>query len=167
MSLSGRLMVELALDLTSALDLASKGSSLKYPKQYDWTDGSGAGQVSKVFHDQRTLSASATEDLDLNGTALQDPLGTNLALTKVRLLIVCAASGNTNTVNVGGAASNGFTTWVGDATDVVKIRPGGALILVAPDATAYAVTAATGDLLTVTNGGGTTGVTYDVIIAGS
>ena len=67
---------------------------------------------------------------------------------------------------VGGAGSNGFTSWVGDATDVVKVKPGGALILVAPDATGYAVTAGTGDLLTITNSAGSTSVTYDVVIMG-
>jgi hypothetical protein len=37
----------------------------------------------------------------------------------------------------------------------------------APDATGYPVTAATGDLVTLTNSAAGTSVTYDVIIIGS
>jgi hypothetical protein len=166
MALNGRLLLELGMELTGSLDLASKTSSLRYTKQLDLADGSGANQVNKMFHDQRTLAASGTEDLDLAGS-LVDPLGTTLTFAKIRALLIYAAAANTNLVNVGGAASLGFTTWVGDVTDVVKIRPGGLFLLTAPDATAYAVTAGTGDLLTITNSSSGTGVTYDIVILGS
>jgi hypothetical protein len=166
MALNGRLLLELGMELTGSLDLASKTSSLRYTKQLDLADGSGANQVNKMFHDQRTLAASGTEDLDLAGV-LTDPLGTTLTFAKIRALLIFAAAANTNLVNVGGAASLGFTTWVGDATDVVKVRPGGLFLLTAPDATAYAVTASTGDLLTITNSSSGTGVTYDIVILGS
>lgn len=166
MALNGRLLLELGMELTGSLDLASNVSSLRYTRQLDLTDGSGAGQANKMFHDQRTLAASGTENLDLAGS-LTDPLGTTLTFTKIRALLIYAASANTNLVNVGGAASLGFTTWVGDVTDVVKVRPGGLFLLTAPDATAYAVTAGTGDLLTITNSSSGTGVTYDIVILGS
>ena len=60
-----------------------------------------------------------------------------------------------------------FINWVGDPTDKISVRPGGAFILIAPDATGYAVTAATGDLLKIANSAGTTSVTYDIIIIGA
>lgn len=166
MSVTGRLLADLAVNLTSSLDLASNSSPLHYVKQLDLANGSGANQINKVFHDQRTLSASGTEDLDLAGV-LTDPLGATLTFTKIRLILIYAAAANTNLVVVGGAGSNGFITWVGDATDKVKIRPGGLLLLTAPDATGYAVTATTGDLLTVANSSSGTGVTYDIVLLGS
>lgn len=77
-----------------------------------------------------------------------------------------AAAANTNNVVVGGAASNGFINWVGDATDVINVRPGGVFMLVAPDSTAYAVTASTGDILKVANSSSGTSVTYTIVIIG-
>ena len=47
-----------------------------------------------------------------------------------------------------------------------QMQPGGTLLLVAPNAAGYAVTAGTGDLLKVANSGGSTGVTYDIVIVG-
>lgn len=166
MSVTGRLLVDLAVNMSSALDLGSTSSPLKYIRQLDLANGSGANQISKVFHDKRTLSASGTEDLDLAGS-LTDPLGASLTFTKIRLMLIYAAPANTNLVVVGGAGSNGFITWVGDATDKVKIRPGGLFLATAPDATGYAVTASTGDLLTVANSSSGTGVTYDIVLLGS
>jgi hypothetical protein len=73
---------------------------------------------------------------------------------------------NTNNVLVGGAASNAWVGWVGDVTDVVKVKPGGTFVWIAPDVNGGAVTAATGDLLKVANSSSGTSITYDVIIIG-
>jgi hypothetical protein len=152
--------------LTTALDLGGASSPASLVKSFGWTDGAAINQANRVWTDRRTLAASGTENLDL-AAVLLDAFGTAITFARVRALIVAAASTNTNNVLVGGAASNGFVNWVSDATDVVVVRPGGLLALVAPDATAYAVTAATGDILKVTNSAGTTGVTYDIAIVGA
>jgi hypothetical protein len=166
MAVNGRMTLELTLDHTTAVDLGSVSAPFRYTIQHDWTDGSGAGQINKEFKDTRTLAASGTEDLDLAG-GLTDSLGTTLTFTKIKLLLIVAAAANTNLVNVGGAVANGFITPFGDATDVLKVRPGSPALLVARDSTAYAVTASTGDLLTITNSSSGTGVTYDIVIWGS
>lgn len=49
----------------------------------------------------------------------------------------------------------------------MTVRPGGLLVLAAPDVAAYAVTAATGDLLHVANSAGGSAVTYDVVVIGA
>jgi hypothetical protein len=41
------------------------------------------------------------------------------------------------------------------------------LLLVAPDAAGYAVTATTADILRVTNGGAGTSVVYEIVILGT
>lgn len=127
--------------------------------------GTGANQASNSFHDQRTLTASSSENLDLAGS-LTNAFGTTLTFTKIKAIIIHAASSNTNNVLVGGAASNAFVNWVGDATDIITVRPGGTFILVAPDSTAYAVTASTGDILKVANSSSGTSVVYDITIIG-
>lgn len=127
--------------------------------------GTGANQANAMFADTRTLTASSTENLDLAGV-LTDAFGATLTFTKIKAILVMAASGNTNNVILGGAASNAFVNWVGDATDTVVVRPGGCFMLVAPDSTAYAVTAGTGDILKVANSAGSTSVTYTIVIIG-
>lgn len=166
MPLNSKLFLDFDADYTSPLDLSTSENALSFTRQINLATGTGAGQADKIWHDERTLTASATENLDLAGT-LVDAFGATLTFARIKGLIVYASPANTNNVLVGGAASNGFINWVSDTTDVVVVRPGGLFCLFAPDATAYAVTATTGDLLKMTNSGGTTGVTYDAVIIGS
>ena len=151
--------------LTSALDLSTPTDELARDYTINLGDGNGANQANQVFHDQRTLAASATEELDLAGV-LANPLGQTITFTKIKALLIRAAATNVNDVLIGGAASNAFASPFGDATDVVKVRPGGTLLLVAPDSNGYAVTAGTGDKLKVANSAAGSGVTYDVVLIG-
>ena len=129
------------------------------------SSGTGSNQANLMFADTRTLSASGTENLDLAGS-LADPLGTTLTFATVKAIRVCAAAANTNNVVVGGAGSNTFTGPFADATDKIAVRPGGCFLWVAPG-TGATVTASTGDILLVANSGGSTSVTYDIIIIGT
>src|SRR5688572_29561037 len=63
------------------------------------TSGTGADQADKVFYAQRTITASANDDLDLAGV-LTDPLGGTLTFVKVKAILIVAAAGNTNNVVV-------------------------------------------------------------------
>lgn len=129
--------------------------------------GTGANQASQQWHSlSRTLGASASENLDLAGV-LTNAFGQVVTFTKIKALGIKAAAGNTNDVVVGGAASNGFITWVGGATHTVKVKPGGFMLLIAPDVNGYAVTAGTGDILQVANGGAGTSVSYDIYLLGT
>lgn len=165
MSLSGKIIIKTLANLVSALDLASATVPLANTKEFRFGSGTGAGQVNNIFSDSRTLAASGSEELDLAG-GLTNALGAVLTFTKVKALIVYASAANANDVNVGGAAVNACSSFFGGASDVVAIKPGGAAIFVAPDAAGFAVTAGTGDLLKVANGGAGTGVDYDIIILG-
>jgi hypothetical protein len=166
MPLDARLLVDLAATLTSALDLTTVQAPLPFKRQFSLTDGAGINQVNRMWSDERTLAASATEDLDLVGTLI-DPFGQAITFARVKALFVAANPANANNVVVGGAASNGFTTWASGTTPAVIVRPGGLFALMAPDATGYAVTASTGDLLKVTNSGAGTSVTYQIVVLGS
>lgn len=165
MGLTSKLLASVIAAHTNPLDLATGKNDLSYTKQIDLASGVGANQADKLWHDQRTLAASATEDLDLAGV-LVDAFGATFTLARVKGLIVAAAPGNTNNVLIGNATANAWSTLLG-ATGVATIRPGGLLAVFAPDATAYAVTAGTGDLLKVANSGAGTGVTYDIVIIGA
>lgn len=165
MSLDTDLLIRVLATELSVQDLVTTDAPVSYTLRTQLATGTGAGQADRIFTDTRTLSASATEDLDLQGSLLT-PLGTAFTPARVKALVITAASGNTNNVNVTRPASNGVPLFLA-ASDGVAVQPGGALVLVAPGATGYAVTASTGDLVTVTNSAGTTSVTYNVIIIGS
>jgi hypothetical protein len=166
MALTSGVNVQLDALLTSALDLSTVSSPLSIGQHYPLTSGTGANQADKVWSDTRTLAASGTENLDLAGV-LVDAFGATLTFVKVKVILVRAATANTNDVLVGGHASAAFVNWVSDATDVIVVKPGGLFLLVAPNAAGYGVTATTADLLKVTNSSGTTGVTYDIAILGT
>src|SRR5439155_27040686 len=134
---------------------------LRYTRQIALATGTATGQADKVWSDTRTLTASATEDIDLTGTLI-DAFGATLTLARVKGLVIFASSANTNDVVVGNASSNGWVGPFGAATHTLAVRPGGLLCLFAPGATGYTVVGGTGDLLHVANSAGGSSVTYDV-----
>lgn len=167
MSLVTDFLVRLSAAEGSAADLAVGIANHLKSLQYSWASGIAANQADRIFSDTRTLGASATEDLDLTGTTNLPGIFGNVNFTKVKLLLFAATSGNTNNVNVTRPASNGLPIFLA-ASDGLAIPPGGLFLLVGPALAGLAtVTAGTGDLVTVTNSAGGTGITYDVIIIGT
>lgn len=166
MTLSTKITASLTATLTDALDLSTATDPLSYTARTTMTSGTGANQADMLWHDRRTIAASSDEDLDLAGS-LVDGLGNTQTFARVKLLMVSAAAANTNNVNVtsdGSAGVPGLFLALGDG---VVVRPGGLFLWVAPDATAAAVTASTGDLLNVANSSSGSTVTYDVVIIGA
>ncbi len=151
-------------DLIGDNDLGSRDYGLAYAKTLSFAHGTGANQANQIWTDQRTLTASSTENLDLYGS-LVSPLGTTLNFTKIKAIMVYAASTNINNVLVGGGTA-GMANWVGNINDIVVVRPGGFFMIAAPDATAYAVTDTTADILKIANSSSGTSVVYDIIIIG-
>jgi len=150
MTISATSIINVVAAAAGSLDLGSVQTNERFSHTVNWTDGTGVNQGKQIFSDTRSLDASTSEDLDLAGS-LTDGLGASVAFTSVKLIAISAPSTNGDVITVGGAASNQFATPFGDASDVINLRPGGAVVLVAPDATGYAVTAGTGDLLKIAN----------------
>lgn len=166
-SLSGTLGISASIINTGASDTSTLTDTIAgVIESWTITNGTGANQANVMWHDQRTLAASTSEDLDLSGV-LTDSFGVSVALARVKAIIVSAASANGGLIQVGGAAANQFINWVANASDIIQIRAGGFMMLVAPDATAYAVTAATGDLLKIANTDAGAAGTYDIYIIGA
>lgn len=165
MALSATITVDFQAALTRALDLVTGSSQLAYRKSLAFTNGAGLNQAQYLFHDQRTLTAGANEDLDLAGV-LTDIYGNALTFATVKGMLFFLPSTAGGDLTVTAKATNGFASWAGAAGDAIKVKPGGLVLFLAPGADGYAVTAATGDLVTVTNGDGAASVTYDVILMG-
>lgn len=152
--------------LSGAVDIGDVAHSLSFTPSITFGDGSGANQITRIFADNRTISASSNDDLDLAGV-LVDAIGQTVALARVRGILIRAAAANVNNIVVGGASSNGFISWAGASAHTVIVRPGGLLLLAAPDATAYGVTAGTADILRIANSGAGSTVNYDIVILGA
>ncbi len=165
-TLSALIKLHVGATLTQSNDLGAASQPLSYSKSFTFVDGNGLNQAQQVFSDTRTLAASAAENLDLAGV-LTNVFGATLSFTKIKGIIVVASADNTNDVVIGGHATAALAALFGDVTDTIKVKPGGMFALVAPAAAGYAVVATTGDMLTVTNSAGSTGVTYDIIILGA
>lgn len=165
MSLSATVKAVIDATLTKSADFETASSKITHSLSISLSDGTGASQADRVWKDTRTLSASATEDLDLSGT-LTNIYGESVVFADVRAILITAASANTNNVNVTRPASNGLPIFLA-ASDGIAVRPGGAFMLFSPDTTGIPVTAGTGDLLTITNSAGSTSVDYSITIVGS
>ena len=168
MTLAGSLHIIPSLKYSSAAAVATSTKQLFATALLEATiaSGTGANQMDLIWEDTRALAASTGEDLDLAG-GLTDAFGTTLTFVKVKLIWISAASANGSTISVGGASATQFVNWVANASDIVKVRPGGCMLLYAPDATGYGVTAATGDLFKILNDDGAAGATYSIIIGGT
>ena len=158
-----RVSAKITGEVSVAADLGNPKKALNVSAILDLLTGVTAGKADLVFADTRTLTASSTESLDLAG-GLTDAFGAAITFVEVVAILIKPASGNTNNVLVGGAASNGFATPFGDASDVIKVTPKGFLMLVSDEG--YAVTAGTGDLLKIANSGSGSSVTFDIVIVG-
>lgn len=168
MPLTSKISLIVQATLTKALDLAT--GSVPLLKSYEATlqTGTGAGQADRIFHDTRTLAASGSEDLDLAGVLL-DGFGDALTVVKIKAIVISAAAGNTNNVLVGGVAAGVASFLSPAATGIITVRPGATFAVFAgqADASGYAVTATTADLLHIVNSAAGTSVTYDVIVVGT
>lgn len=163
LAVSGKIALEVSLTVSNPQNLSSGTKKLNKNYSQNYSTGSGADQASAEWDDTRTIAASSNESLDLSG-ALLDVFGNKIAFTKIKEIVIVAAEANTNNIEIGGAASNGFLLFK-DATDIAVIEPGGKFYMSWPNV-GRTVTSATGDLLKIANAGSGTGVTYDIIIVG-
>jgi hypothetical protein len=103
---------------------------------YTWqhTTGASTNQMATIVARAVTLTNSATERIDLR--AMTNGFGDSVTFAAVRVFGVAGGSNNLGTVTLGCADSNAWATAFGTS---LVVRAGGFALLVAPDATGYAV----------------------------
>jgi len=169
MSLQTTLNLALSAEVVEAVDLGTRRAELVKRIAKTFADGSGANQANKVYQDSNTLAGGATQSLDLDAGTILGPFGVAVpALAQVRAILIEADPANPDNIEVGGdfvqtVIMDGFV----DDPVAIRVRPGGALLLVAPAAVGYAVAAATGDVLSVTNADGAVAATFSILLIGS
>lgn len=146
-----------------ATALGTPGILVDIEAQRDFSEGTASiDQTNVLYQATHTLAASAGEDLDIAG-ALQDALGATIAAAEITAVYVGAHGANTNDIAVTRPASNGVALFA-LASGGVNVGPGDFFLLTSRKG--IAVTAGTGDLIHVANGGAGTSVTYDVVVIG-
>jgi hypothetical protein len=163
-SLTTSIDLQLVATLTKTQTLYTSTSPISIQKTYSLTNGSGADEANNVYCSQRTLAASAYEELDL-AESLVNAFSTSLIFTSIKAIYISSAAGNKGNLLVGGAASNAFDSWVGSATDKIKIRPGGIFMLACSQA-GYSIPIGLKDVLKIENESEAYSTTYDIIIIG-
>lgn len=171
MALTTQIDLRMIAELTKAVDLGgSAKDALDFRHRVNLSSGTGAGAADVMFYDERTLAASATEDLDLVG-ALANTFGATFSPARIKVLWFKAepydktAVKNTNDVIIGGASATQWAALLG-TTGTVRFRPGACMAFAAgeSDATGYVCAAGATDLLKVANSGAGTSVTYQIAV---
>jgi len=149
-----------------ALDNSTPEDKLNVVADLDFTFGTGASKCDQMFHDDRSLGAGASEDLDLAGS-LTNAFGQTVTFADVKAIYIENTSDDSGTtITVGNAASNQFTGPLGAAAHTLTIPQGGFILLAADLADVWTVTAGTGDLLKVLNDDGANTATYKIVLLG-
>lgn len=164
MAFTGRVISTWRGEYTKASDVGSVEHDFDRSLSVDYANGVGANQANVFFADTRTLSASATEDLDLTGT-LSDAFGASLVNARIKAIRISAAAANTNSVIVGAASATQWVTLL-NSTGTITLPPGAYFEAAVPTAAGWAVTAGTGDLLKIANSAGSTSVDYTIELIG-
>ena len=125
-----------------------------------FADGTGAGQAKVLYQGKLSLSAGAYS-LDLNGV-LTDSYGSTVSLVRVKAIYIQNNS-TSNSQTFGAAASNAWATLL-NSTGTITLPAGAWFVAATPDATGWAVTASTGDLLKVA---GTGTDQFTIVVIGS
>jgi hypothetical protein len=115
------------------LSTLSDAARLEYARSL--TDGVAADQADKLWHDQRSLDAEESEDLDLSAlasSAFGSPLSVNFAKVKA-LMLINLASGEGEDLLVGGGGA-GVDAWSapldGDPDAKISLPADSALLLI-------------------------------------
>jgi hypothetical protein len=153
-----------------ALDLSTVTDAARLEYAGSLVDGTATDQADKLWHDERTLAAGTSENLDL--TSLASPLfgGTvTIAFAKVKVLLIVNTStvaGNVLLVGGAGAGGNGWGAPWDNNADAKAAVPGDAALLLVNKKSGWAVANGSADVLKIANSG-TGSVTYRIAIVGT
>jgi hypothetical protein len=162
-SASGTISLSTILGQVEGLDIGvNKQSSVSKLLSQAWATGTAGNQLDRLFVDERSVAATAVDQLDFIGGGLTDVLGAAWAPARLKFLIIANLGPNDLQVV---RPSNGIPIFlaVGDGE---QIPTGGVLYKSWPSANGVTVVTGTGDLLNVINTAvGTSG--YQIICGGA
>lgn len=158
---------------TSANDLgnAQQAHRFEFPGSLSSTGGvyatgTASNQQDRVWSDTRSAAAAA-DTIDLAGSLTAAIGGATITFVEVRgIAIRNKATTAAHILSVGAGSNPAFSGLFGATGDVIKVPASGMFFWHAPlDGGGLAVTAGTGDILTIDPGANT--VSYDILIWGA
>lgn len=161
---SGSVNFQLLGQMNKSLDIGNARLDVNYSKKYSVANGTDASQANMIWTDNRSISASSSDDLDLYG-GLTNAFGDTINFTAIKGIFIVADPSNVNNVIIGGDGS-ALVNWVGNANDVVNVKPGGMFCIYDPSAGGYGVTNTSADILQIANSSSGSSVVYDIMIVG-
>ena len=164
---TARLQVKLDVtEKSTSLGSALKTSSLQHLINYVKVTVNGTTDASHqqdlVYSEQNTATASANT-LDVAASLTSKLTGAAVTMVEVTAICVVNKSTTSGEVLIIGAGSNPLLNWVNATGDAVKVGASGVFLITSP-LNGYAVTATTGDILTIDPGAAT--ISYDIILLG-
>ena len=167
-STSAKVRIRIEVEETKSTDMGGN-SALRHvfdvspsgPATVDYADGNSANQIDLVYSDSFSVASGTPITYDLAGSLTSILDGSAVTFTKVRGIAIVQRTGAG--ILAIGAGSNPLLGWVGATGDAVNIGTLGYLVICDPT-NSYAVTAGTGDILTLTSSTGT--ITGDLLIWG-
>lgn len=164
MEISGSVAVRLGITGSKSIGSADIKSVSSFTETVQISNGSGANQANLLYQEETQLADAANVERDLNDGSLTDAFGDAVAMTILRALYIKNSSADASLL-IGGSAATQLGLFA-DGSDILKLRPGGMLLVTAPDATGVAVTGS-GDLKLTHDGTGSDPLTFELIALGS
>lgn len=144
---SGRLTADFNVQATDTYGSGTPQFSLGERPEATFSNGTGANQANELYsYSNAALTSGQVITLDLDAGTLLNAFGDTITFARIKGLLIH----NTGTTNLTVSGTNG-------AAKAGVILPGGFLLVVASDATAYPVAAASTDTIIVTNAAATGG----------
>jgi len=158
---SGRLLI--LPQWTHAKTIGASTVSETFAELLNWTHTSGAStnQMNVIVRESVTLTNAQTRTIDLAG-GVSDSFGDVTTFTTVRFLCLVADEDNADPVALGASGEDAWAAWCGGTNHTVTIRPGGILLLTAPDS-GYTIT----DSKLMVRNTGTNAAAYSIYIGGA
>jgi len=147
----------------NGLDIGQASFSFNESFNLALSNGVGINAITQMWNDIRTIAASTSDDINLN--TLTNAFGLAASFASIKAMLVKANIANTNNLVVGNAATP-FASFFGAADNTLILPPGAMVLLTNPSSAGYAVTPTTNHLLTITNGGAGTTVSYEIFLFG-
>lgn len=152
-TLSATLQLTLGAIYANTSGLAGMQATISKSLIQTLASGTGLNQADKIFSES-AKSISGNYDVDLAGV-LTDSYGAALTFARVKGILITADAANPGNIIVGAAGATIFFGPWGANTHTNNVRPGGALLMFAPDATAWPVGAGATDVLRFAPSAGT------------
>jgi hypothetical protein len=173
MSLTSKLGLSMSATLQKTVGVIPASAKLAQSPAWAWTDGVAEDQADLLYSTTVTLDGDTAPPVVLNlNSGLTDPLGTPLAFSKVKALIVVVRPLTPpGTLVIGGATTAPWVapwaTSADPAGTLIRLSAGAALALIARDNFGFPVNVTTSEQLQFAHAGGSAMVIADVVIIGA